>query len=126
MIDRRIREWATALAERELKAFELARRSFCRKPSTRKLHEMRSAGRRLCSLYEDLAELLPPLDSRRVRRVVKRAGEARDAAVLHRLLSAAVDDGEREIVEPLLQTLHERQRTGTHAIHRLLDRWKRT
>ena len=125
MTNSRIREWAATLAEREIKAFAVACRSFCRKPSARKLHGMRSAGRRLCSLYEDLADISPPMDSRRVRRLVKRAGKARDAAVLHRVLTAAVDDGEREAIEPLLQSLREEKRTGTRSILRLVDRWKR-
>jgi len=123
--DSRIREWAATLAEREVKAFSLARRSFCRKPSARRLHLVRSAGRRLCSLYEDFADILPPLHYRRLRRLVRQAGEARDAAVLHRVLSAAVDDGERELIEPLLTALRERQRTGTRMMQRMLARWKR-
>lgn len=125
MTDSRIREWAAALAEREVKAFTLARRSFCRKASGRRLHVVRSAGRRLCSLYEDFGDLLPPFSYRRLRRLVRQAGEARDAAVLYRVLTAAVDDGEREIVEPLLHELRERRRTGARAIQRMLDRWKR-
>ena len=125
MTESRLREWAAALAGREVKSFDHARRLFCRKPNARHLHGIRTASRRLLSLYQDLGTILPPLKQRRARRILKTAGVAQDAAALRRVLAAAVDDGERDIVEPLLQALRDQQRAGIRSLHRMLVQRKR-
>lgn len=70
------------------------------------MHDVRTAGRRFRSLLEDVAALAP---SERLRRRVKRAAAAtdaaRDAAIILRLLESTVAAGEAEMARPLFEQL---------------------
>lgn len=118
MSDDRVRAWAAALSEREADAFHAARDEFCRKPTADRLHMLRTAGRRLRSLYDDLGGVLPAVSEKGLRRIVKRAGKTRDATVLRAMLKAALDESEREIVAPILRDLRLRERAGLRRVRR--------
>jgi hypothetical protein len=85
--------WLQKAIRRERDALERARRRFIRKPTEKRLHDVRTTGRRFRSLLEDVADLLP---SRKLLARVKRAAAAtdaaRDASIALRLLDAAIDE----------------------------------
>lgn len=116
-------KWLDRTIEAERRRLERARKRFVHKPCEERLHDVRTTGRRLRSLLEDVRECDP---QPKLLRSVKRAGEftdaARDAAVIAALLESSVGDGERAIVEPLLQELRERERTATQEACRRLKR----
>jgi len=120
-------KWLRKTVAKERRALESARRRFISKPNEKRLHAVRTAGRRFRSLLEDVAELLP---SAKLLRCVKRAAAqtdaARDATIILRLLESGVDSGERHIAEPLLAELSSREKEATRLAHKRLRRMRFT
>jgi CHAD domain-containing protein len=114
-------KWLTKAITSERRALERARRRFVAKPTEKRLHDVRTTGRRLRSLLEDVATVT---DSERLRRRVKRAATAtdaaRDATIILRLLESSVDAGEVELARPLLEDLREKERLATERACRQL------
>jgi hypothetical protein len=107
-------KWLDKTIRRERLALERARRRFVSKPNDKRLHEVRTAGRRFRSLLEDV-ETITRLE--RLRRQVKRAAAAtdaaRDATIILCLLVTSADPSEAELAKPLAEHLRERQRSAT-------------
>jgi CHAD domain-containing protein len=101
-------KWLEKAVGSERRALERARRRFVRKPTEKHLHDVRTTGRRFRSLLEDVAGLVP---SERLRRRVKRAAAAtdaaRDATIILRLLESSVDASETESARSLLEQLQK-------------------
>ncbi len=119
------RRWILAKVRDERRALERARRRFVRRPSDEFLHDVRTTGRRLRSLLEDVRDLVArPRLLRRVKRAAEITDAARDAAVLLALLEATVDDAERVAARPLLDELARRQAGATKTARRRLRRMR--
>ncbi|HVN68122.1 MAG TPA: CHAD domain-containing protein [Candidatus Binatia bacterium] len=116
-------KWLDATVSNECDALERARLRFVEKPTEKRLHEMRTTGRRFRSLLEDVADLAP-LDRllRRVKRAAAATDAARDAAILLRLLESSVDPGEVGRAKPLLRELRKRERVATSRARKHLQR----
>jgi hypothetical protein len=116
-------KWLKRTIEAERRRLERARKRFVRRPTEERLHDVRTRGRRLRSLLEDVRAREP---QKRLLRRVKLAGEitdaARDAGVIAALLEHSVGEGERTIVDPLLQELREKERMATQQACRRLRR----
>lgn len=114
-------KWLTKTIERERRALERARRRFICEPNGKRLHAVRTKGRRFRSLLEDVATLSR---SGRLRRRVKRAAavtnSARDATIIRRLLQNSVDPREAEIARPLLDQLRVREEEATRCARKEL------
>jgi CHAD domain-containing protein len=116
-------QWLKRTIEAERRKLERARRRFVRKPCEGRLHDVRTTGRRLRSLLEDVRGCEPqPKLLRRVKRAGACTDAARDAAVLAALLANSVGEGERAVVEPLLRELREKERSATQEACRRLSR----
>jgi CHAD domain-containing protein len=117
--------WAGDEIARETKVLTRARRRFLREPNSKHLHDVRTAGRRLRSLLEDVATLAP---MKRLARFVKRAARstdtARDAEVSSALLERSLDPAEREAAQPLQSALQKRARTATKSARKRLRRMR--
>jgi CHAD domain-containing protein len=115
--------WIGETIASEAKALERARKRFIDEPTPEGLHQVRTGARRLRSLLEDVAAMHP---QKRLLQRVKRASQltdvARDAGVQRELLERMVDDGERELAEPMLATLREREERATDSSRRKLRR----
>jgi hypothetical protein len=113
----------TILSER--RALERARRRFVDKPTEKRLHEVRTTGRRFRSLLEDVASIAK---AERLRRRVKRAAAAtdaaRDATIILRLLESSVDAGEAAHAQSLLEQLREQERQATRQACKELRRMR--
>jgi CHAD domain-containing protein len=120
MADDRVREWAQTLGAAEVRAFTEARRRFLRRPSSKHLHELRTAARRLRSLFDDFHDVLRARRPRRLRRLIAVTGEARDAAVLRKTLRSALDTRERAAARATLRELRARERACFLRVRRLL------
>ena len=107
-------KWLTKTIESERRDLERARRRFVKKPSEKRLHGVRTTGRRFRSLLEDVAEVAR---SKRLRRRVKRAAAstdaARDATIILRLLQSSLDPSEAELAKPLLDELVKQEQLAT-------------
>ena len=107
-------KWLEKAIVGERRALERARRRFVTKPNEKRLHDVRTSGRRFRSLLEDVAGIVP---SKRLRQRVKRAAEAtdaaRDATIILRLLENSLGDGETELARPLLDQLREQETLAT-------------
>jgi CHAD domain-containing protein len=107
-------KWLEKAIGKERRALERARCRFITKPNEKRLHDVRTTGRRFRSLLEDVAGLVP---SERLRRRVKRAAAAtdaaRDATIILRLLEGSVDAHEAEVARPLLEQLREQEALAT-------------
>jgi CHAD domain-containing protein len=115
--------WLKKRIGRERRALEHARRRFVEKPTEKRLHDVRTTGRRFRSLLEDVAEIAPDTKLlRRVKRAASTTDSARDATILLRLLEGSVDGAERESAAPLLASLREREAEATWCAHRRLRR----
>lgn len=125
MSDERVRSWAQTLAERETELFDAARKEFRRKASPENLHQLRTASRRLRSLYDDFATVLAEVPTEGLKKLSKRSGEARDAAVLRSILKEAAEDSERELIAPVLRDLRVRERNGTRRASRAVRKVER-
>jgi CHAD domain-containing protein len=116
-------KWLEGTVAKERRALEGARRRFVSKPTEKRLHAVRTAGRRFRSLLEDIAELAPSAKLlRRVKRAAEQTDAARDATIILRLLENSVDPGERHLAEPLLAELSARAKEATRVAHRRLRR----
>jgi hypothetical protein len=103
-------KWLKRTIRNEQLALERARRRFVRKPTEKRLHEVRTTGRRFRSLLEDVADLNPaPQLLRRLKRAAAATDAARDASIILRLLERSVDATEIAIARPLLDALHTRE-----------------
>jgi hypothetical protein len=120
-------KWLTRAIRREQRALERARRRFVSKPNEKRLHDVRTTGRRFRSLLEDAFAITK---AERLRRRVKRAAAAtdaaRDASIILRLLEGSVDDAERGLALPLLDQLRVRERLATKAACKQLRRMRFT
>jgi hypothetical protein len=116
-------KWLKQTIARERRALERARRCFLREPNEKRLHAVRTTGRRFRSLLQDVASIA---GSKRLRRRVKRAAAAtdaaRDAAVIVELLERSVDPGEAHLVDDLLRHLRQREDFATQRACRELRR----
>ena len=116
-------KWLVNTIDAERQRLERARRQFVDDPDEDRLHDLRTRGRRLQSLLEDVRELEHhPKLLRRIKRAAALTDAARDAAILLTLLERAVDETERVTAEPLLEQLRERVRIATSEARRLLRR----
>ncbi|HTU82252.1 MAG TPA: CHAD domain-containing protein [Candidatus Acidoferrales bacterium] len=115
------RRWIAARIRNERRALERARRKFLRDPGEESLHDVRTTGRRLRSLLEDVRDLVArPRLLRKVKAAARVTDAARDAAILMTLLESSVDPGERDIAGPLFDELARRRRSATKAARRAL------
>ncbi len=116
-------KWLAQTLRREQHNLERTRRRFVIKPTEKRLHELRTTGRRLRSLLEDAADLIP---SRRLLRRVKRASAAtdaaRDASIILRLLQSSAAEGESELARSLLEELRRRERLAMQRARSYLRR----
>ncbi len=116
-------KWLAKRIRAEQRRLERARLRFVRKPTEEGLHDVRTTGRRLRSLLEDASDLLPsPRLTRRVKRAAAATDAARDATVLTQLLESRLDEGERDIAQPLLDELRRRERRATQNARKHLRR----
>jgi hypothetical protein len=116
-------KWLKGTLEKERRALEAVRRRFVSKPTEKRLHSVRTAGRRFRSLLEDVAELAPAAKLlRRVKRAAEQTDAARDATIILRLLENSVDPSERHLAQPLLAELRAREREATRLAHKRLRR----
>lgn len=95
------------------------------KPNEKRLHDVRTTGRRFRSLLEDVASIA---ESKRLRRRVKSAAAAtdaaRDATIILRLLETSVHADETAPAAPLLERLREQERMATRAACKALRRMR--
>ncbi|HEV3091939.1 MAG TPA: hypothetical protein VGX91_10935 [Candidatus Cybelea sp.] len=116
-------KWLKKAVGRERYALERARRRFIRRPTEKRLHDVRTTGRRFRSLLEDVTALLPlPKLLRRVRRAADATDAARDATIIRRLLEASVDEHEAALAAPLLDELRRREEEAMELAHHRLTR----
>lgn len=118
-------KWLEKAIARERRALERARKRFVTKPSEKRLHDVRTTGRRFRSLLEDVAGIAK---SERLRRRVKRAAgatdAARDATIILRLLQASLDSGEAAMAQPLFERLREQEQMATRDASKALRRMR--
>ena len=118
-------KWLPKTIKRERRALERARRRFVQKPSDKRLHDVRTTGRRFRSLLEDVATLT---SSQRLRRSVKRAAAAtdaaRDATIILQLLESSLDPNEATLAAPLLEELRKQEKLATREACRKLRRMR--
>jgi CHAD domain-containing protein len=115
------KRWISRTIRKECRALERARRRFVRKPTEECLHDVRTHGRRLRSLLEDVASIKPlPKLRKRVKRAAEITDTARNATVLRALLDASRHPDESASTEPLLEHLHEEERTATRSARKRL------
>lgn len=116
-------KWIDATIARECRALERARRRFVSEPTDEHLHDVRTTGRRLRSLLEDVADLrAKPRLLARVKRAANVTDAARDSAVLLELLEKCADAQERDLAHPLMEQLRERERDATKRSRKRLER----
>ena len=118
-------KWLAGTIRSERRKFERARRRFVRKPTEKRLHDVRTAGRRFRSLFEDVADLAPhPRLLRRVKLAAEATDAARDATILRRLLENGADAAELAAARPLLDALRRREVTATARASKRLARMR--
>ncbi|MBV8531182.1 MAG: hypothetical protein JO104_07680 [Candidatus Eremiobacteraeota bacterium] len=117
--------WLAKTIRSERRALERARRRFIAKPSEKRLHEVRTTGRRFRSLLEDVAELAPSARLlRRVKRAAAATDAARDATIILRLLQTSVDPSELLVATPLLRELRRHEALATRRARKQLRRMR--
>jgi CHAD domain-containing protein len=113
--------WVAAAIARECALLEKSRRHFVREPNEECLHHVRTSGRRLRSLLEDVATVAR---AKRLAKSIKRAArytdEARDAGVMRDLLGACLDEEESGAAAPLLRSLGKRERRARRSARKEL------
>ena len=116
-------KWLTKTIAAERRALERARRRFVEKPTEKRLHVVRTTGRRFRSLLEDVADIEPHAAlRRRVKRAAAATDAARDATIILRLLESSLDPGEAETAAPLIAQLREEEQLATRRACRQLRR----
>jgi len=116
-------KWLAKTIRSERRALERARRRFVREPNEKRLHEVRTTGRRLRSLLEDVGDLAPHRELlRQVKRAAAATDAARDATIILRLLESNVTSSERELAQPILDRLREEEHAATRDACRRLRR----
>jgi CHAD domain-containing protein len=120
--DDRICDWASTLVRADVRAFRRARKRFLSKPSKKRLHEVRTAARRLRSVCEDVRDVVHFRHYKQLKRLIALMGEARDATVLRKTFCAALDARERQAAEPFLNDLRSREHKGYARVERELQR----
>lgn len=118
-------KWLEKTIAREHRALERERQRFVTKPNEKRLHDVRTTGRRFRSLLEDVASIAK---SKRLRRRVKRAAAAtdaaRDATIILRLLETSVHASEGAMAQPLLERLRDQERAATRDARKALSRMR--
>jgi hypothetical protein len=118
-------KWLDKAIAGERRALERARYRFVSKPTEKRLHEVRTTGRRFRSLLEDVAAIT---NMKRLRTRVKRAAAAtdaaRDATILRRLLEETAQGAEAETARPLLERLREQEVRATREACKELRRMR--
>jgi CHAD domain-containing protein len=118
-------KWLSRIIGKERRALERARRRFVRKPTQKRLHDLRTAGRRFRSLLEDVAELAPSVRLLcRVKRAASATDAARDATIIRQLLESSIDNDEIAVAQPLLGELREREKQATRLARKRLARMR--
>lgn len=116
-------KWLTKTIRDERRALERARCRFVRKPSEKRLHAVRTSGRRFRSLLEDVADLAPaPRLLRRVKKAAAATDAARDAAIIRALLERSIDVAEAPMASELLEELRRRESEATRLARKRLRR----
>ena len=111
----------------ERRALERARRRFVKKPTEKRLHVVRTTGRRFRSLLEDVVGVKPQKNlRRRVKRAAAATDAARDATILLRLLEKSLEPIEAAIAAPLVDALRKRERLATRRACQKLRRMRFT
>jgi len=80
-----------------------------RSPSSKRLHTLRRAARRLSGTFDDFRDMAVHPKRKKLRDLIALTGVARDAAVLRATLRAALDTREREAAKPMLRMMRERE-----------------
>ena len=120
-------KWLTKTIESERRALERARQRFVEKPNEKRLHVVRTTGRRFRSLLEDVAGIEPSEElRRRVKRAAAATDAARDATIILRLLESSLDPAEAEAAAPLLEELRKREKLATRRACQKLRRMRFT
>lgn len=122
MVDPNVKAWAEELLGRDLTAFKEARKRFLRRPTGKRLHDVRTAARRMRSLFEDLSSTIGVTDLKDLKRAINASGAARDADVLHGVLCCELDADERAFARDFLKDLRKRERRCTRKTHARLQR----
>ncbi len=116
-------KWLAKTIRSECRALERARLRFVRDPTEKRLHVVRTTGRRLRSLLEDVGDVAPRRDLlKRVKRAAAATDAARDATIVLRLLENNVTSSERELAQPLFDRLREKEVAATRDACRRLRR----
>jgi hypothetical protein len=116
-------KWLAKTIREERRALERARRRFIRKPTEKRLHDVRTMGRRFRSLLEDVADLAPAKRLlSRIKRAAAATDAARDATIILRLLERSVDAIEVEAAQPLLDELRKQEALATRLARTHLQR----
>jgi CHAD domain-containing protein len=121
-MDARVAEWTLGLVRNDARAFERARERYLRRATGKRLHELRTAARRLRSLHDDLRESFPTFAIVHLRQLIALTGEARDAQVQCKALRDALDPRERRAARAMLRDLQTRERAATKHIQSALER----
>lgn len=117
------RSWIKQTIRSERYALERARRRFIRKPTEEHLHDVRTRGRRLHSLLEDVDDIASrPKLRKRVKRAAEVTDTARNATVLCQLLETCADESERAAIEQVLADLRRQERVATRDARKQLRR----
>lgn len=122
MVDPSVRAWAAELLGRDVDAFKRARKRFLKRPTGKRLHAVRTAARRMRSLFEDLSSAIGVTDLHDLRLAIHASGAARDAGVLRRILRCELDRDERAFARDFLKALRKRKRTCTKKTRKRLRR----
>jgi hypothetical protein len=116
-------KWIRKRVAAERRTLERARRRFVEKPNGKRLHAVRTTGRRFRSLLEDVECVAPAHELlKRVKRAAAMTDAARNAAVLLALLERSIEPGERAEAGALLASLRERQEDALRRARRRLRR----
>jgi CHAD domain-containing protein len=119
--DERISDWASMLVQADVRAFRQARKRFLSNPTKKRLHEVRTAARRLRSLCEDVRDVIHFPHYKRLKRLIVLMGDARDATVLRKTVCAALDPRERQAAGTFLDELRKRERKGYACVEHELE-----
>src|SRR5579862_5883235 len=118
-----VMKWISKTVRSERKRLARAARRFLEQPTQEHLHDVRTTGRRLRSLLEDVSDLVcEPKLQRRVKRAAAITDAARDAAVIFALLNSSCDENVRANAARLLEELAKKERQATRDACRRLRR----